>query len=49
MYQGERDGVVMKKGWIKWNNSDDRRIQAIAGTIFDTEQGAYLPPVGSAK
>jgi hypothetical protein len=45
----ELDRTFTVEGWMKWNNSDDRDVQAIAGTKFETEAGFFLPPVGSAN
>lgn len=45
----ELDTPFTVEGWMKWDGSAPRDIQALAGTRFDTESGWLLPPVGTAN
>lgn len=45
----EFDKPFTVEGWMKWDGSASRDVQALAGTRFDTESGLLLPPVGTAN
>ncbi len=45
----ELDTPFTVEGWMKWDGSAARDVQAVAGTYFDIEAGILLPPVGTAN
>ncbi len=45
----ELDTPFTVEGWMNWEGSAPREVQALAGTRFDTETGWLLPPVGTAN